>query len=310
MTTSETKLDLYTRVTNKILADLEQGELTWLKPWQGGQVGSRIARPLRSNGEPYQGINVLLLWTAALEQGFAASTWMTFKQALDLGGHVKKGEKGSMVVYANTLTKTETNAETGEEEAHSIPFMKSYTVFNVEQIDGLPEQYTALPAQSLVNVPDRDAALDLFFQNTGVRIREGGDIAAYSETLDLIRMPPMPAFKDSENFYATLAHEMTHATKHSTRLNRDYGGVKFGDEGYAKEELVAELGAAFLCADLGITPETREDHAAYIASWLTALKNDQRFIFSAAAHAQRAVDYLNACQVKEQPLADSEERAA
>ena len=310
MTTSETKLDLYTRVTNKILADLEQGELTWLKPWQGGQVGSRIARPLRSNGEPYQGINVLLLWTAALEQGFAASTWMTFKQAHDFGGHVKKGEKGSMVVYANTLTKTETNAETGEEEAHSIPFMKSYTVFNVEQIDGLPEQYTALPAQSLVNVPDRDAALDLFFQNTGVTIRESGDIAAYSEALDLIRMPPMQAFKDCENFYATLAHEMTHATKHPTRLNRDCGGVKFGDEGYAKEELVAELGAAFLCADLGITPETREDHAAYIASWLTALKNDKRFIFSAAAHAQRAVDYLNACQMKEQPLADSEERAA
>jgi antirestriction protein ArdC len=310
MNSSELKLDLYARVTNKILADLEKGELTWLKPWQGGTMSSRIARPLRSTGETYQGINVLLLWTAALEQGFSASTWMTFKQAHDLGAHIKKGEKGSLVVYANTFTKTETNAETGEEEAHSIPFMKGYTVFNVEQIDGLPDRFTTMPAQSPVNSNERDAALDAFFQNSGVTIREGGDLAAYSEALDLIRMPPMQAFKDSENFYATLGHEACHATKHPSRLNRDCGGVKFGDEGYAKEELVAELGAAFLCADLGITPETREDHAAYIASWLTALKNDKRFIFSAAAHAQRAVDYLNACQVKAQPLLDSEEQAA
>jgi len=310
MTSSELKLDLYARVTNKILADLEQGELTWLKPWQGGHVGSRIARPRRWSGEPYQGINVLLLWTAALEQGFTASTWMTFKQAHDLGAHIKKGEKGSLVVYANTLTKTETQAETGEEETHSIPFMKGYTVFNVEQIDGLPEHYTARPAPDPVNSHERDAVLDAFFQNTGVTIREGGDLAAYSEALDLIRMPPMHVFKDSENFYATLAHEACHATKHPSRLNRDCGGVKFGDEGYAKEELVAELGAAFLCADLGITPETRADHAAYIASWLTALKNEKRFIFSAAAHAQRAVDYLNACQVKAQPHLDSGEQAA
>jgi antirestriction protein ArdC len=310
MTSSELKLDLYARVTNKILADLEKGELTWLKPWQGGTMGSRIARPLRSTGEAYQGINVLLLWTAALEQGFSASTWMTFKQAHDLGAHIKKGEKGSLVVYANTLTKTETNAETGEEETHSIPFMKGYTVFNVEQIDGLPDRFTTLPAQSPVNSNERDAALDAFFHNTGVTIREGGDLAAYSEALDLIRMPPMQAFKDRENFYATLGHEAVHSTKHPTRLNRDCGGIKFGDEGYAKEELVAELGAAFLCADLDITPETREDHAAYIGSWLTALKNDKRFIFSAAAHAQRAVDYLNACQVKAQPHLDSEEQAA
>jgi antirestriction protein ArdC len=287
------KTDIYTRVTNNILADLEQGVRTWQKPWHPGHAAGHILRPLRANGLPYRGINILLLWSSALEQGFTSPFWLTFKQADALGAHVRKGEKGSLVVYADTFHKTETDENSGEEVEKDIPFMKAYTVFNANQIEGLPEHYTpALPEQPEAPVEDRNEVLDWFFASTGIMIRQGGDRAFYAIGSDHVQMPPFPAFRDAESYYATLAHEITHATRHPSRLDRDSGRKQWGDEGYAKEELVAELGAAFLCAELGITPEIREDHAAYIASWLKALQDDKRFIFSAAAHAQRAVDYL------------------
>jgi antirestriction protein ArdC len=290
------KLDVYTRVTNKILADLEQGVRPWVKPWNGDHAAGRIVRPLRGNGKPYRGVNVLLLWGSALEQGFSCPVWMTYKQSQELGAQVRKGEHGSLVVYADTFTKTETKADTGEEIEREIPFMKGYTVFNVEQIDGLPAHYYAKPERPAETVENRDARLERFFANTGATIRQGGNRAFYAPAADAVQMPPFPAFKDAESFYSTLAHEMTHWTKAPSRLARDFGRQKFGDEGYAKEELVAELGAAFLCADLGITPEVRDDHAAYIGHWLDVLKNDKRFIFAAAAHAQRAVDHLHGYQ--------------
>lgn len=241
---------------------------------------------------PYKGINVVMLWSAAVVKGYACPLWLTFKQALELGGHVRKGEAGELVVYADRLTRTETD-EAGEEVERAIPFLKGYTVFNAEQCDGLPVHYSAKAQPPALSPMARLDAADRFFAGTGAAIRHGGTRAYYAERSDHIQMPPFEAFRDAESYAATLAHELTHWTKHPSRLARDLGRVRFGDEGYAKEELVAELGSAFLAADLGLTPEVRPDHAAYIATWLKALKDDRRLIVTAASHAQRAVDYLH-----------------
>lgn len=295
MTKDHQKQDIYQRITDRIIADLEQGVRPWLKPWNAEHAAGRITRPLRSNGVPYQGINVVMLWSEAVARGFAAPIWMTFKQAKELGGHVRKGEKGNLVVYANTITKTETDEATGEESETAIPFMKGYTVFNVEQIDGLPARFHTPAAPRLDPVQRIDHA-ERFFAATGADISHGGNVACYSVVTDSVRMPPFETFRDAESYYATLAHELTHWTRHPKRLDRDFGRKRWGDEGYAMEELVAELGAAFLSADLDLTPEPREDHAAYIGSWLKALKDDKRAVFTAAAHAQRASDFLHGCQ--------------
>ena len=295
MTSDYQKQDIYQRITDRIIADLEQGVRPWLKPWNAEHAAGRITRPLRSNGIPYQGINVIMLWSEAFTRGFAAPIWMTFRQAKELGANVRKGEKGSLVVYANTITKTETDEATGEEREDTIPFMKGYTVFNVEQIDGLPDHFHAPAAPRLDPVARIDHA-ERYFAVTGAEISHGGNRACYSVTTDRVQMPPFETFRDAESYYATIAHEFTHWTRHPKRLDRDFGRKKWGDEGYAMEELVAELGAAFLSADLDLTPEPREDHAAYIGSWLEALKDDKRAIFSAAAHAQRAADFLHGLQ--------------
>jgi antirestriction protein ArdC len=245
-----------------------------------------------------------MLWAAAMEKGYNCPLWLTYKQAAELGGQVRKGEKGSLVVYANKITKTDTD-ETGADVEIEIPFMKGYTVFNAEQIDGLPGHYyaTVEPENSGI---ERLDAVERFFASTKITIQHGGSSAFYSPDRDIVQMPELKTFRDAESYYATLAHEATHATRHESRLNRDLGRKRFGDAGYAMEELVAEIGAAFLCADLGITPETREDHAAYIASWLKVLKDDRRAIFTAASHAQKAADYLQGLQ----PEAEDRREAA
>lgn len=286
--------DIYTRITGQIVASLEQGVRPWMKPWSGENTAGRITRPLRHNGTPYSGINILMLWSASLEHGFSSPSWMTFKQAQDLNAHVRKGEKGSLVVYANTFTRTEADAE-GQEIEREIPFLKGYTVFNVEQVEGLPEHFYVKPEPKFTAVQRVDHA-ESFFAATRADIRYRGGRAYYAQHTDYIQMPPIESFVDAESFYATLAHETTHWTKHPSRIERDFGRKTWGDEGYAREELVAEVGAAFLCADLELTPEVREDHASYIATWLQVLKNDNRAIFQAAAHAQRAVDYLHKLQ--------------
>jgi antirestriction protein ArdC len=300
------KQDIYERITNRIVADLEQGVRPWLKPWNAEHAAGRITRPLRFNGLPYQGINVLMLWSEAVAKGFAAPIWMTFKQAQELGGHVRKGEHGSLVVYADRIRRTELDEETGEEAEREIPFLKGYTVFCVDQIDGLPERFYA-KAEPRLDPVQRIESAEAFFAATLADIRHGGNQAYYSVTDDRVQMPPFEAFRDAESYYATLAHECSHWTRHPSRLDRDFGRKRWRDEGYAMEELVAELGAAFLSADLDLTLEPREDHAAYIASWLKALKNDKRAIFSAASHAQRAADFLNALQPA---AADREEARA
>lgn len=292
---SETPKDVYTRVTDKIIADLERGVRTWMKPWNAEHAAGRITKPLRHNGQPYNGINVLMLWSAAAENGYSAPIWMTYRQAVELGAHVRKGEKGELVVYANTITKTEHDDETGEDAEQTIAFMKGYTVFNVEQIIDLPTHYYQLAAPVL-DPALRNNRAEQFFTATGADIRHGGSQAYYAITSDRIQLPPFVAFRDAESYYATLAHEMTHWTRHPSRLDRDFGRKVFGDEGYAREELVAELGSAFLAADLGLTLEPRDDHAAYLGSWLKVLQSDKRAIFQAAAHAQRAVDFLHGLQ--------------
>jgi len=301
--------DVYSRITNKIIADLEQGVRPWMKPWNAEHAAGRITRPLRHNGIPYKGINVVMLWSASVAKGYACPIWLTFKQALELGGHVRKGETGELVVYADRITRTETD-EKGAETEREIPFLKGYTVFNAEQCDGLPAHYTAKAEAPALTPLQRIEAADRFFAATGIEVRHGGTRAYYAEGPDYVQMPPFETFRDAESHAATLAHECTHATKHEKRLARDLGRVRHGDEGYAREELVAELGSAFLCADLGITPEVRDDHAAYIASWLKVLKDDKRFIFTAAGHAQRAADYLHSMQPHQAESDIENERAA
>lgn len=292
MNQAEPRADVYARVTSRIIDDFENGVRPWHKPWSAANAVDRLpALPLRHNGTPYRGINILLLWGQAIECGYSAPRWMTYKQAQELGGQVRKGERGSLVVFADTIRKTEANDQ-GEEVEREIPFMKGYTVFNVAQIDGLPVHYYAsyepsVPAEPLALI----AQAEEFFAASGAIFRHGGHRAFYAPGADFIQLPPPEAFEDAESYAATKAHELTHWTGHQSRLAREFG-KRFGDQAYAFEELVAELGAAFLCAQLGIAPEPREDHAAYLSHWLDVLEQDKRAIFSAAAHAQRAADYL------------------
>ena len=298
------KQDVYTRITNKIIADLERGNLTWLQPWQAGHAAGEVSRPLRSTGERYQGVNVLMLWAAAMEKGYVAPIWMTFNQAKELCANVRKGEHGSLVVYANRMTKT-VQDEKGEDVEKHIPFMKGYTVFNVEQIDGLPAHYYARTEPQHTTALERIEAVEKFVASTGATIKHGGNRAFYRMSDDIVQMPELQSFKNSESYYATAAHEITHWTRHPSRLDRSFDQKRFGDSGYAMEELVAEIGSAFLCADLEITPEQREDHSAYIESWLKALKNDKRAVFTASSHAQRATDYLHSLQPHSEPAPSS-----
>jgi antirestriction protein ArdC len=284
--------DIYSRITSQIIRHLEQGVRPWNRPWNAEHAAGRITRPLRHNGKPYSGINVLSLWVSAMMQNFAAPIWMTFRQAAELDAHIRKGEKGSLVVYADRITRKESDDKTGDEIDREIPFLKGYTVFNVEQIDGLPETYYAKVGPSLDPVVRIEHA-DKFFTALGATIRHGGNRAFYSIAADAIQMPAFESFQDADSYYATLAHEVTHWTGNKSRLDRDFGGHRFGSDSYAVEELVAELGAAFLCSDLELALEPREDHASYIASWLKVLSADNRAVFTAAAHAQRAAEFVN-----------------
>ena len=288
--------DLYARVTDAILADLAAGVRPWIQPWRCAGRAGAVRRPLRANGQPYSGVNVLLLWSAALAQGFTCPTWMTFRQARALGGQVRRGARGATVVYADRIRRVEDTADGLVER--TIPFLKSYTVFNLAQIDGLPPELAPAAAPP----PDdgrRIARAEAFFAALGADIRVGGDRACYVLDADRIHIPPEAAFPDIGDFYATLAHECVHWTRHPKRLDRDFGRRRWGDAGYAREELVAELGAAFLCADLGLDLTPRRDHADYIGEWLTVLRDDKRFIFSAAAFAQKACDDLHGRQPAE-----------
>ena len=283
--------DVYTRITETIVAQLEAGTRPWHQPWSSGHAAGPVSRPLRHDGTPYRGINVLMLWIAAMERGYAAPLWMTYRQALKLGGHVRKGETSTLVAYADRFRWTKTDEE-GDEQTLERWFWKGYLVFNVQQIEGLPGHYYAPAKTETLAEGERVARVESFVEQTGATVETNGTLAAYRLDKDMVLMPPFPSFADAESYYATLLHELTHWTRHPSRLDRDLGRKKWGDAGYAMEELVAEMAAAFLCADLAVSPVVRDDHAGYIASWLQVLKNDNRAVFTAAAHAQRAADFL------------------
>jgi antirestriction protein ArdC len=228
--------DVYAIITDKIISSLEEGTRPWLKPWNAEHAAGSITRPLRHNGEPYSGVNTIMLWVEAAAKGYSAPIWMTFRQANELGGHVRKGEKGSMVVYANSIQKTETDEATGEETERKIPFLKSYTVFNVEQIDNLPARYYAQAVAPILEPAQRNAGAEAFLAATGARVEHRGNQAFYTPSADHIQMPPFEFFRDPESYYATLLHETAHWTKHPTRLDRDFGRKRWGDEGRNRAE--------------------------------------------------------------------------
>ena len=267
------RADIYQRVTDTIIRDLEQGTRSWIKPWTTTSKDSDSIRPLRRDGTPYRGINVLILWSEAIEHGYSSSTWMTYRQAQALGAQVRKGEHGATVVYAKTIEQAEDDAVTGDATVTRIPMLRAYTVFNTDQIDGLPAPTPAQPSPIKESVSTRIELADAFIAATGATIVHRGNRACYIPSADRIEMPPYAQFIDTstasaaEGYYATVLHELIHWTSPPHRCDRDLG-KRFGDHAYAREELVAEIGAAFLCADLSITLEPRSDHAAYLGSWL------------------------------------------
>jgi antirestriction protein ArdC len=283
--------DLYARITGQIVEALEKGVRPWCRPWAAGLP---INRPLRACGTPYRGINTLVLWAATMVRGYSSPYWLTFRQAKELGGYVRQGEHGAHVVYAGSITRTERDDETGEDIEREFWFLRAYVVFNADQIAQLPECYRNY-APVILSAEQKVERAERFFAACGAEVVHGGSHAYYDPAADQIHMPDFTAFRAPDLYYSTLAHEHVHWTAHPSRLNRPLSHHR-GDDSYAGEELIAELGAAYLCADLGLNFEPRPDHAAYIADWLRVLKDDARAIFRAAAQAEKAVGYLHGLQ--------------
>jgi antirestriction protein ArdC len=287
MTKTAPRRDLYADVTATIIEALEAGTKPWARPWN--QVGAG-GMQLRANGKEYRGINQLILTLKAGARGYASPRWLTFKQAIEAGGAVRKGEKSTEIVFYKTLTVEDRDAPAGEDRTKSIPMLRSYRVFNADQCDGLPARFTPPPI-AIASSNERDEAAEAALRSSGATIREGGAQAFYAPGPDFVQMPPFEAFKTTGGFLATLAHELAHWTGHKTRLDRSAWGA-FGSKDYAREELVAEIGSAFVMARLGVAGEHMDNHAAYLASWLKCLREDSRAIFKAAAQAQLAADYV------------------
>jgi antirestriction protein ArdC len=280
--------NLYEEITNKIITELEAGCLPWVQSWGSARVRAPLGLPKNATtGRHYSGINVLILWSAIVENGYAVQSWLTYKQALALGGHVRKGERGTTVAYADRFVPgDERRREHNAGDApRAIPFLKRFTVFNVQQCEGLPEDVVAPP-------PPIDTSLilpqvDELIRATGADVRIGGDKAYYDVAGDFVRVPPPQAFFEPINWHRTALHELGHLV--GRRLGRDLSGA-FGSKKYAYEEIVCELSTSFVCAALGIVPTVR--HADYIAGWAEILQEDNRAIVRAASAASKAADYL------------------
>jgi len=292
MKNKKTGPDRHEELINNITAMLEQGVRPWFAPWASEHPAGPISRPLRWNGQPYRGINVVSLWMASTSAGLATPFWMSFKQAVELGGCVRKGERGSTVFYASTFEKEETGAD-GEATTRNIPFLKASVAFNASQVDGLPQQYYAKP--KAMNPDNRIEDADVFILNTGAVI-EPGPQPCYIPALDVIKMPPFETFLSAGGHASTMFHELSHWSGHKDRLAREFGKASAKNTRYAKEELIAELSCAFLCADLGVAPEELPQHAAYLGHWIAAMKEDSRFLFSVASAAEKATTYLHSLQ--------------
>ena len=272
--------DIYQAVTDKIIAQLEAGTAPWMKPWTNGATCLDLPKNAIS-GKYYRGVNTFLLEAPA---GAIGNAWMTFRQARDLGANVRKGEKGQMIVFFKTWTIGDVNATDGAEK--TIPILRSFTLFHTSQIDRLPAKYLPVAALPLPETERVARAEKMLAQAT---IVYGGNDAFYRPSSDSITLPAPEQFKTAGDFFATALHELTHWTGAKTRCDRDFTG-RFGDTAYAREELVAEMGAAFLLKHAQIEGEMQ--HAAYLAAWLEVLKADKRAIISAASAAQKAVDFI------------------
>jgi len=280
--------DLYATITQKIIEQLEDGTPPWRRPWavQGTGLPSNA-----STGKHYRGINILLLWLAAENNGWDSSLFGTFRQWKELGGHVNRGEKGTRIVFWNVQSKTVIDDQTGEEKEERFPFARAYTVFNLEQCggDALDRFRARLPESTFVDYEPAEKLIEA----TGADIRFGGGRAFYDRLGDHIKVPRKETFESAAGYYSTVLHELTHWTGHPTRLNRLEKLVRFADSSYAMEELVAEMGASFLTAALGVPYLPDEDQsAAYIGNWLKVLKNDSKAIFTASTAASAAADFV------------------
>jgi len=276
-------MDIRQSVTDKIIALLERGTTKTGPRWTGSKASGLPVNA--KSGDAYHGINILLLWAEMAEKSYASSQWLTFKQAADLGGQVRKGEKSVMCVYYQTVMKKD---DQPDEEGDSYFLAKPFWLFNIAQVDGLPADLTAPVAVNQFNASQEAEQILIKSQ---AQIAYGFDSAYYAALQDKICMPTRERFTSPENFYATALHELTHWTGHESRLNRQFG-KRFGDDAYAFEELVAELGAAFTVGQLGMVDATIEAHADYVQSWVKVLKNDKRAIFTAASQAAKAADYI------------------
>ena len=288
--TGQDRASLYYEITDKIIAELEAGCVPWVQPWGTSASKAPLAIPRNaSTDRQYSGINILILWGAAIERGFTGQSWLTFRQALSLGGHVRKGERGITVVYADRFVPKDEKRRAREdgEEAQAIPFLKRFTVFNTDQCEELPDNIaTAAPPPQLGMI---EPAIEALIKASGITFHIGGDRAFYAPADDYVQVPPPQAYFEPINWHRTALHELGHATGHRSRLNRDQS-ASYGTRKYAFEELVAELCAAFGCASLGIVPTVR--HADYIGYWLEILREDNRAIVRAASQASKAADYL------------------
>jgi len=286
--TQGARRSLYAEITERVIAELEQGRLPWVQPWDGAACG--CAMPANGvTGRRYSGINVLMLWAAVIEGGYASQRWLTYRQTQAVGGHVRKGERGTTVCYADRFTpKGEAERANDEDrEARTVAFLKRFTVFNAEQCEGLPEALTRSPdPRTEADILPQVRAL---IEASGADFRVGGGHAYFAPRADYVAVPPAQAFREPINWYRTALHELAHWTGHPSRLDRDLSG-DFGSSSYAREELVAEMTSAFACASLAIRPTVR--HADYIGSWLAVLREDERAIFRAASAASEAADYL------------------
>lgn len=284
-------IDLYESVTRQIIAALEAGTPPWVCPWQGNDADMAPAN--LSTRRPYRGINVLLLNLQHMLRGYGSNRWLTYQQARGLGAQVRKGETGTPIVFfkLHELGPAAGALADPDPQRRVVPLLRTFTVFNAAQVEGLPPALVA-PDTEPCAVWDAGGTAYRILRESGACIRHGGSRAFYAPGEDLIQLPPYTAFANATDYYATALHELTHWTGHPERCNRVLG-KRHGIDAYAFEELVAEMGAAFLTSHCRLPG--RLQHDSYIASWLQALRNDKRLIFTAASQAQRAADYLLPC---------------
>ncbi|MBR1279460.1 ArdC family protein [Bradyrhizobium sp. AUGA SZCCT0283] len=286
------KRDLYAEVSARIIAQLEAGAAPWVKPWSA-TPGANIPCNAVSN-RPYSGCNVVLLWMAQAA-GYRSPRFLTFKQALELGGNVRKGEHGTRVYFVKQLQVHDNGADDSS-STRLVPMMREYTVFNVDQCENIPASAISGKPLRVRNPDTRDELADAFLCSTGADIREGHGEACYIPSHDFISMPAFSCFKSADHFYNVAFHELSHWTANKARLDRDLKN-RFGSRNYAAEELIAELGAAFLCAEFGFDGDVR--NAGYIANWIELLKSDKRAFFTACSRASKAADYLRGLALAE-----------